>query len=116
MERGCIHGQSRLEDDLAPPERRPRQLSQGCALVGERTRRNRVGGHGHDTEVVGGERVGPVNIPRRDNDRAPLRTHVIERPSERTGRESKHDESALADQSWSAGDRTTTVIAPSTVR
>jgi len=57
-----------------------------------------------------------VNIPRRDDDGAPLRTHVIERPGERTGDEGKHDEGALADQSWSAGERTTTVIAPSTVR
>ena len=116
MERSGLVREGRLEDNLPAPERSSRQLPHRASRISDRARWDRVGGHRYDREVLRHEWMSRVDITRGDDDRTPVRTDVIEDSGEGPRYEGKGNESPLADQSTSAGERTTTAIAASTVR
>ena len=60
--------------------------------------------------------MGRIDIARGHDHRTSLRADVIQDPGERPCGHGKRDQRALADQSWSAGERTITAIGASTVR
>ena len=116
MKRGGIVGKSRTENDLAAPERCFRYFSDGRVRIDECAGRNGVSGDRNDREIVGDERMRRVDVPRCDEDGTALGSNVIESPCEHTCDEREADEGALADQRSSAGDRTRTEMATSTMR